>query len=132
MVYIKLETKLEGDEDTLIMAVKWLVENTLFKKEKLWAEIIVDDYNGDYANTIFGRSWRDVESIGGTIRFGVEARERMKLPREVAFSAMLTEIETPKKRFAYEGVKVVLEEPIKKTYLIKGLETDEFKVYKVE
>jgi len=132
MVYIKLETTLEGDEDTLIMAVKWLVENTLFKKEKLWAEIIVDDYNGDYANTIFGRSWRDVESIGGTIKFGVEARERMKLPREVAFSAMLTEIETPKKRFAYEGVKVVLEEPIKKTYLIKGLETDEFKVYKVE
>jgi len=131
LVDITLKTRLEGDEDTLIMAVRWLVENKLLKKKGLWTEIIVDDYDGNYAETIFNpRSWKDEECIQGTIKFGFEAREKLELPQEVDFSAELTEIETPKKRYTYEGVKIILHKPMNRVFLIKGLETEEFRVYK--
>jgi len=133
-VYITLKVGLEGDEDTLVMALKWLLENKLLKKRKnLWTEVFIDDLHRYYAETIFNpRSWEDVDSIHGTIEFGYEARVKLNLPKAVGFTAELTEIPTPKGRYVHEGVKITLEEPINKAYFIKGSETKEFKLVKVE
>jgi len=132
-VWIFLETKLEGDEDTLVSAIKWLLtEKILPKKKNVYgADIIIRDWLGEYADAIFGSNWKEINQIEGTIKFTICALKMLKLgKREVKFVAELVDI--PKGRVYYEGVKITLHEPINKTYLIKGLLPDEFRLYKTE
>ena len=128
---------LEGDEDTLIDSVIWLMRKEYAKYGKAWddyIQITVED-GGSWTRSLFGHSFHEVDRISGEIEFSYELEKKIKkigLP-------------TPKERamgftadYAYigknedDGVIVTLNRPVNKAYHIRGLSSEEFEIVKVE
>jgi len=132
-VYVSVETRIDGDEETLIDALTWILRRKFLKKAKKgYVDVLIKDYEGNYIAFLHGSSWRYTETITGTLEFSYKFRKELGIEEKVDFEVRLDAIPTPKGRFENDGVVVELKAPINKRYWIKGLGREEFKIVKIE
>lgn len=128
-IYVEAIVNLEGDEDTLIDAVTWLLFEEFGKKmeDTDFMDVKVEDAE-DWIRSLHGHILHAPESIDGTIKFSYKMAKKLKVnpDKEIGFSSELEDVEDE------EGVIVKLGKPINKRYHIKGLSREEFSLVKTE
>jgi len=128
-IWVDAVIHLEGNEDSLIDALTWLLPRVPEFKvdEEEYIDVKIMDAE-KWVESLHRHVFNEPEEIDGTLSFSIGLARNLGLTieEEVEFSSSLEDVE------GEEGVVVTLGRPIHRRYHIIGLNREEFKVTDTE